>query len=252
MHRLLLTILLTTAAIPALAADLPGKAPARPAPAPVADWTGFYIGIHGGYGWGKAGLDDAALNSDVSEELHLSEPKGKGAVFGAHAGYNWQLGQRWVAGLEIDYSAARIKDTQSASFDFDCCLVTRTLEAKIDRLASVRARMGFLVMPEFLLYGTGGLAWANLKVTDTFAQPNDLRVFQSDTNRFGWAAGAGGEWKLWNSGLMFRVEYLHYDFGAQTFTFSNFHNNDHFDDPVAVLGKKLTADVVRGGLSLKF
>src|SRR5262245_26781205 len=91
----------------AMAADLPLKAPV---PRVVSDWTGFYIGIHGGYGWARPGISDFDLNADSPVDLHA--PRLRGAVFGGHAGYNWQWGQRGVAGLEIDYSAADIKETQ--------------------------------------------------------------------------------------------------------------------------------------------
>ena len=48
--------LLAFAAAPALAADLPVKAPPMP-PAPVWNWTGFYIGVNGGYSWGRSSRD---------------------------------------------------------------------------------------------------------------------------------------------------------------------------------------------------
>jgi len=44
------------AAAPALAADLPLKVP--PAAAAVWSWSGFYVGAHGGYGWGHDSLTD--------------------------------------------------------------------------------------------------------------------------------------------------------------------------------------------------
>ena len=55
-------MLLTTAAVSASAADLPTKA-YMPAPvaAPVYNWTGFYVGVNGGYGWGATRSADALL-----------------------------------------------------------------------------------------------------------------------------------------------------------------------------------------------
>jgi len=69
-------------------------------------------------------------------------------------------------------------------------------------------------------------------------------------------AGAGGEWKLWNTGMMLRVEYLHYDFGSASLPFDTTVNIDgrvsnkgsSFNMPL----DRLTTDVVRGGLSYKF
>src|SRR5262245_12595827 len=156
----------------AMAADMPLKAPV---PRVASDWTGFYIGVHGGYGWARPSISDLDLNGFVgsNENLFFHAPRLRGAVFGGHAGYNWQTGQRGVVGLEIDYSAANIKRAQGVTSDvfpadFPGEPETRTLQSKLDGLASARARVGFLVGPEFLLYGTGGAAWGHTKFTDTF------------------------------------------------------------------------------------
>jgi outer membrane immunogenic protein len=265
MHKLLLTTLLTTAAIPALAADLPAKAP-RQAPVAVADWTGFYIGVHGGYGWGKTSVDDVDLNWSIDaggifENPRFDEPKLKGWVFGGHVGYNWQFGQRWVGGLELDYSASDIKEGQSVNASDNSTTVTRTLDTKLDRLATVRARLGILIVPDLLIYGTAGAAWGHTKVSNTedwdFGDDHHHTFLsRSSTNHFGWVAGVGGEWRL-TGNLFLRAEYLHYDFGNTTHAF-NVKETDltHCSPPCVVnpanVDAKLTADVVRGGLSLKF
>jgi outer membrane immunogenic protein len=271
--KTLLAVLLSCVAMPALAADLPGKAPTRPAA--VADWTGFYIGVHGGYGWGKPSIDDIDLNSDFDKALRISTPELKGWVFGGHAGYNWQW-QRVVGGLEIDYSAADIKEDQSravrltgtvddipATLDFK-----RTLSAKLDALASARARLGFLLFPEFLLYGTGGIAWGHTKVDASFSEILTVggRSFnlltetgQSNENHWGWVAGVGGEWRVFGagSGWSLRAEYLHYDFGDTTHTVASritsvSCNGGFCGTNTGSFNASLRADVVRGGLSLKF
>jgi opacity protein-like surface antigen len=71
-------------------------------------------------------------------------------------------------------------------------------------LGSARARIGLLAWPNLLLYGTGGLAWTRFEqsIAETITRATE----------FGWAAGAGGEFKITDHWL-FRVEYLHYDFG---------------------------------------
>jgi opacity protein-like surface antigen len=248
-----------------MAADLPLKAPV---PRVVSDWTGFYIGVHGGYGWARPSISDLDLNrsnpfgpllADVGfdEGFLLHAPRLRGAVFGGHAGHNWQWGQRGVVGLEVDYSAANIKRTQVAVGELTD---NRTLTAKLDSLASARARVGFLVGSEFLLYGTGGAAWGHTKFTDTIAidvqDGGSAHISRASANHFGWVAGAGAEWKLWNSGMMLRVEYLHYDFGSASLTFDTTvtggrsapFKDTSFNMPL----ERLTTDVVRGGVSYKF
>src|SRR6202030_2964728 len=109
------------------------KAP--PAPVYLSDWAGFYIGIHGGYGWGDTKFDDDPfLNA-----------KPKGGVFGGHAGYNWQYGSV-VGGLEVDFSGADIKESGFIARGF-------TRDVKIDELASARGRLGYALFPGLLASG---------------------------------------------------------------------------------------------------
>jgi outer membrane immunogenic protein len=195
---------------PALAADLGRPAPYKAPVAPVylSDWAGFYIGINGGYGWGETKFDDAPiLNS-----------KPKGGLFGGHAGYNWQYGSV-VAGLEVDFDGADIKQTITP-------LRGISVEEKIDELASARARIGYVFFPNLLAYGTAGAGWGHFHASSAV-------LGSSNSNEFGWTAGAGLEYKLVEH-ILLRAEYLHYDFAK--------------DDNNA----KNTVDVIRGGLSYKF
>src|SRR5206468_11965987 len=99
------------------------------------------------YGWARPSISDLDLNQPRllarfggdPRVLSLHAPKLREGVFGGHAGYNWQWGQRGVVGLEIDYSAANIKSTQRAIFDRAAdSNDARTLTAKLDSLASAR------------------------------------------------------------------------------------------------------------------
>src|SRR5262249_8287336 len=220
------------------------------------------------------GISDFDLNHsnppiDEDELSPLHAPRLRGALFGGHAGYNWQWAQRGVVGLEIDYSAANIKRTQAATPDafIDIGEIDRRrLTAKLDSLASARARVGVLVGPEFLLYGTGGAAWGHTKFTDTVEEvflsgdaAARVAVSRANANHFGWVAGAGAEWKLWNSGLMLRVEYLHYGFGSASLAFDTTATTFTGTGSVPSKGtsfnlplERLTTAVVRAGLSYKF
>jgi opacity protein-like surface antigen len=95
----------------ALAADLPvAKAP----PAIVASsWAGFYLGIHGGYGWKQDDFSQPETTFFAAPQS-INGIRSKGAVYGAQAGYNWQFG-RIVTGLEIDFSATDIKGSNGVS-----------------------------------------------------------------------------------------------------------------------------------------
>jgi outer membrane immunogenic protein len=231
---------------PALAADLAVKPPAYAAPAP-ALWTGFYLGIHGGYGWGHDSVESPEFT------LVFSNPSPKGGVFGGQAGYNWQYGS-FVGGLEIDGSAANLKERQQFNPPPNCC-DAGALSSKIDYFGSARARAGIVVMPDWLLYGTAGLALAHDSVTSTripavCVVPLCLGVGNStaSSDHVGWAAGAGVEYRIWQN-LLLRAEYLHYGFGSEGYTFITQAGGGGL---LANFSSKLSVDVARGGLSYKF
>jgi outer membrane immunogenic protein len=221
-------------------------------------WSGFYVGGHAGYGW----ADDRArimVLPDIGGigliPTQVGGVKSSGYVAGFQAGGNWQSGQ-FVGGLEIDLSAAGIKGTATASgFDAFGGRLTGVLSDNIDLLGSARARLGYLVRPDILLYGTGGLAWTHLEQTLTNVTPGTTFTAVTPTWRTGWVAGAGGQMRLWNSNWIARLEYLHYDFGKSDGA------NQSFIDPNEPTGVgvtrldragRLTTDVVRAGLDYKF
>jgi len=262
--RKLVILLVSCVAMPALAADLPGKAPTRPV-APVADWTGFYIGVHGGYGWGDNPFTEGFIEFD-SPDFAIHGIESKGYVFGGHFGHNWQRGA-WVGGIEIDISATGIKGSEerSASFRGDgaTLTVTRARHDKFDLLGSARGRIGFLPTQSLLLYGTGGLAWTQFTqggtVTQTIAAGNQS-ITQADaaentSTRFGFAIGGGAEFRLTDN-LFLRAEYLHYDFGTsqptRSFALTCVNVPGCPNLSASDTSGRLTADVVRGGVSLKF
>src|SRR5215471_14084260 len=83
----------------ATAADLPAE-PAYTSPlvVPVYDWTGFYVGISGGYSFGRASNSYTITGfGPVAGSTHMN-----GGEFGGQAGYNWQAGRQFVIGIEAD------------------------------------------------------------------------------------------------------------------------------------------------------
>ena len=134
--------------VSALAADMPVKssAPLTKVAAPPS-WGGCYVGLHGGYGWGDA-KDQTATNTPRN-----LDPTGYFA--GGQVGCNWQWQPQWVLGVEADLAGANISETKSFTGGGQ-----PTIEEKIDRLATIRARAGF-VSGQNLLYVTGGWGWAD-------------------------------------------------------------------------------------------
>jgi outer membrane immunogenic protein len=239
-----------------LAADLPvAKAP----PAVLPSWAGFYLGVHGGYGWNQnefSQTDDFAFLTPQS----INGIKSKGALYGAQAGYNWQFG-RAVTGLEFDFSATDIKGNNSISetvaSNGGATTATIALHEKVQYLGSARARLGWLPADNVLLYGTAGLAWERLdrtteQTTDTVGGPGaGTRLSSTGTalDKFGWVAGVGAEAMLGSPNWIGRIEYLHYDLG-QLQTASAFARTG-FRSDISTAGSQ-TIEVVRAGVSYKF
>ena len=159
----------------ATAADLPVKAP-PPAPvmAPVWNWSGFYIGVNGGYSWGRSSRDLNFFNPLNGVSLTTGTGGGRdldGGVFGGQLGYNWQTGN-WVLGIETDAQWTGQKGSTTVLCPVVGCFPTAVaagtgvgaaLSDKLEWFGTFRGRGGVLVTPSVLLYATGGLAYGSLQ-----------------------------------------------------------------------------------------
>lgn len=186
-------------AVPSFAADLPR--PAYKAPvyvAPVFSWTGFYLGINGGYGWGHSDWNNGPMGN-VSMNV-------KGGLVGGTFGYNLQTGN-FVFGLEGDVDASWINGSSQAGAAGTVCSGPNNCETKNTWLATGRGRIGF-AFDRFMPYITGGAAGGNIK-----ARANGGGSV--DKTKLGWTVGAGVEWAFsgaWSA----KVEYLYADLGHIT------------------------------------
>lgn len=158
---------------------MPAKA--QPAAVVAATWTGFYVGVHGGWGWVKTRVDD----SQASPTFRNTEIPSSGPLAGAQLGVNWQFG-RTVVGLEVDGSWASLRNSTSSNFSG---IIGNTIPAvKFQALATATARLGYASGP-WLFYAKAGGAWADMQLITRFS-PTDTIYNQS---RFGVAAGGGLE-----------------------------------------------------------
>ena len=117
---------------PALAADLPRKAPPAPPPPPPLTWTGWYVGLNAGAVWGCGSASNTVtrVRSDANfphgighpfptsptpvSEAHLNAIasatsfdldngcRDANFIGGGQIGYNWQF-TGWVVGIEADF-----------------------------------------------------------------------------------------------------------------------------------------------------
>jgi outer membrane immunogenic protein len=183
MHRLLITVVAGVSAIAfmrsASAADLPLKAPIEPL---AYNWTGFYAGLNGGFGWGRNNADftgDGQNNAgndlisrvfdgplSFSQKTRSQEIDADGAFGGAQFGYNWQVTNVWVAGLEADIHASALR----GNFTRAAPLIALSLNAeqKLNWFGTARGRLGYLVTERILVFGTAGLAYGETEETSNF------------------------------------------------------------------------------------
>ena len=188
------------AIVPAQAADLAArpytKAPAYE-PAPIYNWTGFYIGGHVG---GAFGGD----NNFYSPGFTYNGSNDGVFMGGVQAGYDTQFSANWVFGLEANYS---FLDTGS-------WFANRGL-------GSVTGRLGYTWGPA-MLYVKGGYGWADSRYTNGFA---------GDGGRDGYTVGGGLEY-LFTQNWSGKIEYQYYDFGNVNFVTpagvaGTFRNDEH-------------------------
>jgi outer membrane immunogenic protein len=271
----------------AFAADM--GVPPAPAPAPVYNWTGWYVGVNAGASMGKVQSD---FNVD---DVHVHTSTGNFTVFGfsdrdfvspsgfiggGQIGYNWQFSPIWVAGLEADFQGADEKDSATLThpFDFNAPIGTtnnhvtgsRVLDysAQIDWFGTVRARLGYVWgNGNVFSYVTGGLAYGEVKTDGTSTFSGSVGTPIGPTNSFsithaighshvntGWVLGYGTEGRLATPGWTWRVETYYMDLG---------HLNDTdsvvpFPTVLSVNGGQVTTNshftdwILRGGLSYQF
>jgi outer membrane immunogenic protein len=208
----------------ALAADLPSRkaAPVLPPPPPPAPlWTGFYVGLNAGGTWGdsSATVTSAPLLAGAEGLAAITNGgvrgnNNSGFIGGGQIGYNYQFYNSFLVGLEAD-----IQGLASSGGGGQLTAAVAPLwsavavNGSMDYLGTVRGRLGWLVTPTLLVYGTGGFAYGGVTLNTAIGTSAGLgSVAFSDTNT-GWTAGGGVEWMFmpnWSA----KVEYLRYDLGS--------------------------------------
>jgi outer membrane immunogenic protein len=260
-------LLLATTAVAALAAidtayaaDLALKAP--PAP-PAYSWTGWYAGVNIGGSFGQARdtvsygapavpFPPASTNADLD-----------GVIGGGQIGYNLQSNS-WLFGLEADIqgsgeraSAYRSAGPITTTIPGALVIVSTGVlndQEKLPWFGTVRGRIGLLASPTWLFYVTGGLAYGEIKSTEsltvTTTTPGGTATAAasagSNTTRAGWTLGGGVEGVI-SGNWTAKIEYLYMDFG----TFNSASTGLGLFAPVN-LSTHVTDNVVRVGLNYHF
>ena len=189
-----------------LAADL-RRPPPPPVMAPVAvplayNWSGFYVGAHGGGAWGNHCFDNLAVDAGCHD--------GSGWVGGGQVGFNWQSGQ-WVFGLEFSGSAVGLDGNHNHP-------ILGRFESDVGGLFLFTGKLG-IAWSNVLAYVTGGGAWVHTSHTLTAPLLGSATV---DADRWGWTIGGGLEFGFaqnWSLALQYNL--IHLDERSTNFTVQN-------------------------------
>jgi outer membrane immunogenic protein len=199
-------VLAVGAAAPAVAADLPARAPQTYTKAPAMvqaayDWSGFYIGLNAGGATGKVDwTNDAGLGDEGSHNP-------SGGTVGGQIGYRWQMMQSWVFGLEAQGNWADFKGSNVSNV-----FLNTTNQTKTDAFGLFTGQIGY-AYDRALFYVKGGAAVVDNKYTSITTGAGG-GIDTINNTRWGAAVGAGFEYAFapnWSVGF----EYDHMFMGTK-------------------------------------
>jgi outer membrane immunogenic protein len=188
---------------PALGADLLIKA--GPVATPLYDWSGFYVGVYGGGGFGNHNYNNGTPNGFAN---YLINYDSTGGIGGGEVGYNVQSGDI-VVGVEAGGFWSGIKGSDLSQFNAGALPIAAVDATSLRWGGTFLARGGYAI-DRLLLFFTGGWVYGDLLHTSTAV---GFPIDQFDNHRSGLAAGAGIAYAITNN-VIGKFEYRYYDFGS--------------------------------------
>ena len=300
MKKLLLSsVILATMTSSTIAANLPSIKSAPAAPAPL--WTGFYAGLNAGYGFGTNNNTNSASISN-SPITYYTGPAGiyspsssslgaglamsgvssltqSGVIGGGQIGYSYQFSSNFVVGIEADMQdagitggvkntaaglssqPAGISATQFHNLDSTAIGVTQ-VNAGVNWMGTLRARLGYLFTPTMLIYTTGGLTYGGIysDVTNNAVSTSTSNAYSRTTGEWlhdhgqwnhifvggeshssvltGWNVGGGFEW-MFAPNWSFKAEGIYWNMGSMNIStsavaFAPTNNTVTYDRPSSI------------------
>lgn len=200
----------------AIAADLGSLKDEVPVVAPAPTWSGYYFGASGGYGHNRSKnnyYDDTPDSSSVSESAD-------GGLVSLVFGVDHQIRDRFVVGVfaDIDWS------------DIDRGSLAANNHLTISRGWAIGGRLGYLVSPRMMLFGTAGFTQAHFHNygwwdIETFGPTLDGR---RSKNFNGYFIGGGLEVML-GSNFFMRGEVRYADYGEEVTNSGDFFGTNYVD-----------------------
>jgi outer membrane immunogenic protein len=276
MKKFLLLSSAIVAAGPALAADLPAKAPPMAAPVPYT-WTGCHVGGHIGAGWDHTTYSDPGtlappffggppvLTQNFAGPGQAFSADGQAAFLGGvQAGCDYQFASHWVIGIGGDVSWTNLGSVTNDPFFGGKNGKPVAFSARTDDIATLTGRVGY-AWDKVLFYGKGGGAYAHDRyaVSNSFGINN--AIFGCDNgiaggtfvgcntagsaDRWGWTAGVGVE-SAFATNWSAMIEYDHYGFDTRTIQMNVINNS--FAITPANLNVRHDIDTVKVGINYRF
>lgn len=220
-----------------------GSSPPSPS-----SWTGCYVGAGAGAAWDDQNVSTSG--SSVGNQAPVASAlSGSGGVVSIYGGCNWQFAPTWMVGFEADVSWADLNNAAAGpNLLFNGTPVGVggiSWSNDIERLGSVRGRLGYVVAPDFVLFATGGYAWAQASFAGVNSGSLASRSTSFNDTFNGFVVGGGAEWAPWHDNWVVRLEYLRYEFSETSSTV-------YFPNPNSFYWDDLSVDTVRAGLGHKF
>lgn len=209
LKRYLLATTLCILPFAASAADLPMKAPPMRVVQPIPfTWTGFYIGGSAGIiSQNTVGTDNGSATGEsfwqnTGDQYGIP---GNSGLFGVNVGYNYQLSNNIVLGIEADIAFSGLSNSYTSN--------GLTVGSKLNSLGTVRGRIGY-AFDRALVYGTGGFAYGHVE-NSAFDASNPSYNANTSGTMTGWTVGGGLEYAFTNNWTV-RVEALYVDLGTKS------------------------------------
>jgi outer membrane immunogenic protein len=195
-----------------VAADLMVEPPlykAEPPLAPNTPWTGCYGGANFGYGW--------ASNQWSAAGVEFASHTGNGLIGGIELGCDYQTGP-WVMGIQGLFDGS---DFEGSSHRIIGALEPDLNDqSRVQWLATVTGRIGYVVLPNMLAYMRAGMAWTHDQYVEcclSTSEPSENG--RANETRTGWTVGIGLDYLVRPDWSLF-VEYDFVGLGTRSLTFS--------------------------------
>jgi outer membrane immunogenic protein len=187
----------------------------------ITPWTGFYVGVNGGYG-----------GSTKDKVFDLAEDPVTGAILaqtstaftsdgwfgGGQIGYNWQFGggfkdpSNWVFGIESDIQGAGIRGSATASLAAPT--ISATGSSSLDWFGTLRGRLGYAWGPT-LVYATGGFAYGGVQDKISKVDVGGFGSLSESKIATGYVVGGGIE-SMFSRAWSVKVEYQYINLGRDS------------------------------------